>query len=187
MLELREFNESDFDQLIAAMPNSRAHLLWAGPEYTYPLTAGQLKETLSKTTGETPSFKVYKAVLSDAERVVGHVQLMDIDRTESRCVLGKVLIFPAHRGRGFGRSLVRAAVEEAFAVLGLREMTLLVFDFNKAAIVTYESVGFVSAPPHPGVLPFEDETWQAIRMALTSERRSEHSRRGSQHLRRPRI
>lgn len=178
LLELREFNESDFDQLIAAIPDKRAHLQWAGPEYAYPLTAGQLKETLSKTTGETPSFKVYKAVLSDTGRTVGHVQLMDIDRTGSRCVLGKVLIFPAHRGRGLGTSLVRSAVEEAFAGLGLREVTLLVFDFNEAAIATYKSIGFVPAPPHPGALPFEGETWQAIRMALTGERWSEHSRRG---------
>jgi RimJ/RimL family protein N-acetyltransferase len=176
-LELRTFDDSDFEQLIAAIPDARFHLQWAGPECSYPLDTAELKETLSKTIGEAPSFRVYKAVLSSTGETVGHVQLMDIDYAKSSCVLGKVLIFPAHRGKGFGRSIVRLAVEEAFAGLGLREVTLLVFDFNDAAIATYRSLGFVRSPPDPAALPFEDESWQAIRMAMTRERWSEDSRR----------
>ena len=176
-LELRTFDDSDFNQLIAAIPDARFHLQWAGPEYTYPLDAAQLKETLSKTIGEAPSLRVYKAVLSSTGETVGHVQLMDIDHAKLTCVLGKVLVFPAHRSRGFGRLMVRLAVEEAFTGLGMHEVTLLVFDFNDAAIATYRSLGFVRSPPDPAALPFEDESWQAIRMALARERGSENDRR----------
>ncbi len=107
---------------------------------------------------------------------MGHVQLMDIDYARSTCVLGKVLIFPAYRGIGLGRALVRSAVDEALAGLGLREVTLLVFDCNDAAIATYRSLGFAPSPPDPGALTFEDESWQARAMAVTRERWSEHGR-----------
>jgi RimJ/RimL family protein N-acetyltransferase len=175
-LELRRFDESDFDQLSAAITDPRLHLQWAGPEYAYPLDARELMETLSKTTGRTPSFRVYKAVLPSTGETAGHVQLMDIDYAKSTCVLGKVLIFPAYRGKGLGRALVRSAVNEAFAGLGLREVTLLVFDFNDAAIAIYRSLGFVQSPPDPGALTFEGESWQALAMSVTRERWSENGR-----------
>ncbi len=175
-LELRRFDESDFAQLSAAITDPRLHLQWAGPEYTYPLDPRELNETLSKTIGETPSFKVYKAVLPSTGETVGHVQLMSIDYAKSTCVLGKVLIFPAYRGKGLGKAIVRSAVNEALAGLGLREVTLLVFDFNDAAIAIYRSLGFVPSPPDPGALTFQDESWQARAMAVTRERWSEHGR-----------
>jgi RimJ/RimL family protein N-acetyltransferase len=174
-LELQEFEASDIDQLRAVITDPRLHLQWAGPEYSYPLDAREVKETLAKTMGETPSFRVYKAVLPSTDETVGHLQLMDIDYAGATCVLGKVLIFPAHRGKGLGRALVRSALDEAFAGLGLREVTLLVFDFNDAAIAIYRSLGFVPSPPDPGALTFEGESWQALAMSVTRERWLEHS------------
>jgi RimJ/RimL family protein N-acetyltransferase len=162
--------------LSPAITDPRLHLQWAGPEYAYPLDARELMETLSKTTGRTPSFRVYKAVLPSTGETAGHVQLMDIDYAKSTCALGRVLIFPAHRGKGLGRALVRLAVNEAFAGLGLREVTLLVFDFNDAAIATYKSLGFVPSPPDPRALPFQDESWHVMAMTVTGERWSENSR-----------
>jgi RimJ/RimL family protein N-acetyltransferase len=172
-LDLRAFSESDFDQLIAVIPDARFLLQWAGPGYTHPLDAVQLKETLAKTVGEKPSFKVYKAVLPASAETVGHVQLVDIDHESGTCVLGRVLIFPVHRGKGFGKSMVRSVVMEAFVGLGLREVTLLVFAFNQAAIATYTSVGFVRSLPDPGAHQFENESWDVTRMGLTRERWSE--------------
>ena len=176
LLELRRFDEGDIDQLCAVITDPRLHLEWTGPEYTYPLDARQLQETLAKTRGQRPSFKAYKAVLPGTGETVGHVQLMDIDYAKATCVLGKVLIFPPYRGRGLGKALVRMAVNEAFVSLGLRKMTLLVFDFNEAAIATYRSLGFVPSPPDPGDLMFEGESWHAIAMTVTRERWSaEHT------------
>lgn len=179
LLELRTFDEGDIDQLIAAIPDARAHLQWAGPEYSYPLDAPQLKATLAKTRGERPSFKMYKAVLAGAGETVGHAQLMDIDHAASSCVLGKILIFPPRRGEGLGTTLVKAVLHEAFAVLRLQSMTLMVFDFNEAAIAAYKRAGFAPFPPYPGPLSFQGESWQAVRMALSAERWREHCGSGA--------
>jgi hypothetical protein len=55
LIKLQTFDESDFNQLIAAIPDARFLLQWAGPKYNFPLDVSQLKDTLAKTTGEQPS------------------------------------------------------------------------------------------------------------------------------------
>jgi RimJ/RimL family protein N-acetyltransferase len=169
-LVLTRFEEDDIARLTAALPDARSHLLWAGPEYAYPLAPDELRETLAKTIGAAPSFSVYKALLAGTGETVGHVQLMDIDYARSTCVLGKVLIFPGYRGRGLGRAMVGSVLGQAFTTLDLRAVTLLVFTFNDAAIGLYRSLGFVRRPPHPAALAFAGESWQAVRMGLTRER-----------------
>jgi RimJ/RimL family protein N-acetyltransferase len=166
LIKLHTFKESDFSQLIAAVPDARFLLQWTGPRYTYPLDVSQLKDTLAKTTGEQPTFKVFKAFRSDTSETVGHIQLMDIDYSSARCVLGRVLIFQDHRGKGFGKAMVSLAVKDAFEKLGLNEISLNVFDFNKSAIATYKSIGFIDYQLKTGALTFQNETWNIIKMKL---------------------
>ncbi len=167
-IELQPFGERDFDELISAVPDAGFLLQWAGPQYVYPLDRRQLEETLAKTEGDSPSALVYKAVLAGTAGAfpvtVGHVQLLDIDRQYKSCVLGRVLIFPKHRGKGLGRAMVGAAVREAFDTLGLREMTLAVFDFNERAVRTYRGHGFVGLDH--GAHEFGGESWGYTRMSL---------------------
>jgi RimJ/RimL family protein N-acetyltransferase len=169
LIKLQTFDESDFNQLIAAVPDARFLLQWTGPKYIYPLDVSQLKDTLAKTTGEQPSFKVLKAIRSNTSETVNHIQLMDIDYSSVSCVLGRVLIFADHRGKGFGKAMVRLAVKDAFVNLGLHEITLNVFDFNESAIATYKSIGFIDYQLKKGALKFHNETWDVIKMKLNKD------------------
>ena len=74
MITLSQFEESDFTQLINAVPDDRFLLQWAGPKYIYPLDAAQLNETLAKSTGLKPSFAVFKAIKTGVSEPVGHIQ-----------------------------------------------------------------------------------------------------------------
>lgn len=114
MIKLHPFDESDFNQLIAAVPDADFLLQWAGPYYSYPLDSSQLKDTLLKTIGVKPAFKVFKAIHTDTQKPVGHIQLKDIDYDNASCVLGNVLIFQEDRRRGFGKAMVGLAVRDAF-------------------------------------------------------------------------
>jgi RimJ/RimL family protein N-acetyltransferase len=167
LIELQPFKESDFIKLIAEIPNARFLLQWAGPRYTYPLDSAQLSDTLSNTTGEKPSFQVFKAIRSGTSEAVGHIQLMDIDYNAASCVLGRVLIFQKYRGNGFGKSMVREAVKFVFENLYLAEVTLGVFDFNTPAIDTYKSIGFAEFQFNKGVRHFQNESWNVIKMRLS--------------------
>ncbi len=150
--------------------DARFLLQWAGPKYIYPLDIFQLKETLNKTIGEQPSFKVFKAINSVTIEPVGHIQLMNIDYSNGTCVLGRVLIFPDHRFKGFGKAIVRLALKEAFDSLGLQEVKLNVFDFNKNAIALYNSIGFISYQVKKGARNFQSETWNLVSMKLSKDK-----------------
>jgi RimJ/RimL family protein N-acetyltransferase len=167
LINLQTFDETDFNQLIAAIPDARFLLQWTGQKYIYPLNVSQLRNTLKKTTGEQPTYKVFKAIRSNTSEPVGHIQLMDIDYSGASCVLGRVLIFPDHRGKGFGKAMVGLAVKDAFESLGLNEITLNVFDFNESAIATYKSIGFIDYQLKKGALMFQNETWNIIKMKLS--------------------
>jgi len=166
LIELQPFNEGDFSQLIAEIPNARFLLQWAGPKYAYPLDSIQLTGTLSKTTDGKPSYQVFKVIRPDTSETVGHIQLMDIDFDAASCVLGRVLIFHKYRGNGFGKAMVQMAVNFAFEELYLTEVTLGVFDFNTPAIRAYKSIGFSEYQFHKGARQFQKESWNVIKMKL---------------------
>lgn len=166
MIKLKPFNESDFSQLIAEIPDARFLLQWAGPQYAYPLDAAQLSNTLVDTKGEKPSLKAFKAIRSDTLEIIGHIQLMDIDYNAASCILGRVLIFQKYRGNGFGKMMVKEAVKVAFENLYFAEIKLGVFDFNTRAINVYKRIGFKEFQFKKGARQFENETWNVIRMKL---------------------
>jgi RimJ/RimL family protein N-acetyltransferase len=166
MLTLQKFNGNDFARLIAEVPDARFLLQWSGPKYSYPLDESQLSDTLTKTTGDQPSFKIFKAVRLDTYETAGHIQLMNIDYTAAACTLGRVLIFNAYRGKGLGKELVSLAIKEAFDNLNLNEITLNVFDFNASAIATYKKNGFVEYQFAPEARSFQDEKWNVIKMKI---------------------
>lgn len=166
LIELQKFNEGDYSQLIAEVPDARFLLQWAGPRYIYPLDTAQLNETLAKSLGEKPSFQVFKAVQLDISASVGHIQLMDIDYNASNCILGRVMIFQNYRGNGFGKAMVQEAVKIAFLDLNLEEIILGVFDFNQPAINIYQSIGFSEFQFKKGARQFKDESWNVVRMKL---------------------
>ena len=169
MIRLQIFKESDFNQLIAEVPDARFLLQWSGPKYIYPLDVSQLQDTLAKTTGDELSYKVFKVIRSNTSETVGHIQLMNIDYSTKSCALGRALIFSGHRGKGFGKVMARLAVKDAFEHLGLHEITLNVFDFNESAIATYESTGFVEYQSNKGAQKFQNETWNVIKMKLSKD------------------
>jgi ribosomal protein S18 acetylase RimI-like enzyme len=98
-----------------------------------------------------PPEEILVAELDD--RVVGYLRLglptkLDCNR-HVRQIRG-LAVLDEVRGRGVGRALVRAAVEEARG-LGARRLTLRVLGHNTPARALYESEGFVVE----GVLPEE--------------------------------
>ena len=167
MIELRQFKETDIARLIGWIPDGRFLLQWAGPKYTFPLDAAQLRATLAQTEGDHPSHLMFKAVQRPGESVIGHIELMNLDYQQDTALLGRVLIgSPEGRGRGLGKQLVEAALQHGFDTMGLKLITLGVFDFNMQAIACYRSLGFAEYELKPEVRRFGEESWTLLRMRL---------------------
>src|SRR5690606_27253774 len=67
-----------------------------------------------------------------------------------RCHLGRLVVAPAHRGRGVGARLVHELVALGSAQLGVSECSLFVVAQNTRAVALYRRLGFTPSPyPEP--------------------------------------
>jgi ribosomal protein S18 acetylase RimI-like enzyme len=88
-------------------------------------------------------------VLVCGDDVVGYGEVWDDgeeDREEDEAELARLVVAPAHRGRGLGRALTRALADEAWR-RGVAEVWLRVVEDNLPARRAYEAAGFVRASP----------------------------------------
>jgi RimJ/RimL family protein N-acetyltransferase len=167
MIELQPFQKEDCDRLISWIPDARFLMQFAGPKYTFPLDRLQIYKTMEKTEGNEPSYYMFKAVLLPENKVIGHIELMNIDRQKSTTHIGSVIIGdPAIRGNGLGAEMINKAVDFAFNIIGVDEVTLSVYDFNKPAISCYKRSGFEEYRFKSKGRRFENEYWDMIVMRL---------------------
>lgn len=110
---------------------------------------------------------MFAACCQIAGTVVGHVELMSVDYEKKIAGLGRVLIGQIeYRGKGFGMAMVAEALNYSFNTLGLAEISLGVFDFNRAAISCYQKLGFAQCEFRPNARQFEGEKWNLMIMKL---------------------
>jgi len=75
-------------------------------------------------------------------RLIGYVQLINIQPVARSAELGVLIGAPADRGRGFGREAVGLALGFCWRDLNLERVTLLVVGHNPGAVRLYGQVGF---------------------------------------------
>ena len=112
---------------------------WAGRGYRYPITEEQITARIIASAGA--DYKIYGIMMN--ENLLGTIELMNINRNAKRATIGRFLIDPAKTGKGYGTKALKLFAEGVFNETPITTLELTVFDFNKAAIRCYESVGFV--------------------------------------------
>ncbi|HEX7065214.1 MAG TPA: GNAT family protein [Bacillales bacterium] len=166
MIELQPLEEKDFDRLIEWVESPEFLMQWAGPAFTYPLDKSQLGQHLESAQGENSDKVVYKAVDTDTDEVVGHIEWSHIDRQNQNARLSRVLIAPDARGGGSGTEMVKEMVRLGFEEFEFHRIELHVFEFNKGAIACYEKAGFQKEGLIREARKFGNEFWSAYRMSI---------------------
>lgn len=87
---------------------------------------------------------VWRRAARGRERLIGWVELADLDRPAGRAELRVCLGRKELWGQGYGTEAVRLALERAFRELGLVEVYLRVALDNRRAIRAYRKCGFVA-------------------------------------------
>lgn len=82
-----------------------------------------------------------RAVAIDGGAVVGYLAVVPLHGWSGHVGEVRVIVAPAHRGRGIGRALARRAVLEA-AELGLRKMVVEVIADQEATVAMFRALGF---------------------------------------------
>ena len=129
-------------------PDRRSCQIWGGPQFRFPFTDLTFLE--DTRLHELPSYGLVDA----DDRLVGFGQYY---LRAGRCHLGRLVISPEHRGRGFGRYLIGGLVQIGAQRLGVDECSLFVVPDNTSAIHLYRRLGFVVTQypeDDPGGAPF---------------------------------
>jgi RimJ/RimL family protein N-acetyltransferase len=142
LIKLELFTEADADRLISWVNSPDFLLQWAGPSFTFPLDRKQIIKHLEVMKGRYPKSFIYKAIDSETNEVIGHIELSNIDLENLSASISRVLVSPLYRGKGYGQEMIKSVLEIGFKEFQLHRIDLRVFDFNKGAIKCYEKCGF---------------------------------------------
>lgn len=131
---LQPVQPHDYARIAGWLDSAAATLRWAGPGVPYPLRPEQFEQVLQLR--ERPGW----LLLAESGQRVGFGQAW---RTQPGTMhLGRLLVAPQARGRGLGRGLVQALIEQAFQSDAVERLTLRVYRDNAAAVALYRTLGF---------------------------------------------
>lgn len=163
VLSLVAFEPSHFALLRSWFTSEREVVQWGGVLVHHPLDDAQLQAIVDLGRTDPPTRLSWMAAEGDA--LVGHIEL-GLDRDTASGLLARVGIAPGQRGRGLGSQLVGRALEVAWAIDWIEEVTLRVYTWNTPALALYRSLGFVTRNVAIQDRAVDGEHWEAATMAL---------------------
>jgi len=105
-----------------------------------PLTLEQEKEWISKNAGRQDECCHFAAETLDGT-LIGSCSYHQLDWKNRKCMVGWCIGDPEMRGKGYGADMIETLLKICFKVLGLRKVSLNVYEFNEA-VRLYERLGF---------------------------------------------
>ena len=134
----------DLRLVVGWVPDADALYLLTGPRLHWPLTESQLSDMEGQD-----GFTAWVLVGDQSDDPVGH---FDLTLHRETAHLGRVIIAPQMRGRGFAHDLVANVIQQARR-LGASDLLLNVITGNEPAIRAYKRAGFVNLAQaaRPGV------------------------------------
>ena len=136
MMTLRPFNINDAETILSWCKDKHAFRLWSADRYKeFPAQPEEMKKQY-----EGDNMYPLTAVVGDA--IIGHILLRHPSEDKSVIRFGFVIVDDSKRGRGYGRQMLRLAIDYAQRELGAQKITLGVFCDNHSAVECYKSVGF---------------------------------------------
>ena len=135
-MQLRPFNPDDAETILGWCKDKHAFRLWSADRYEgFP---AQPEEMMSQYKGDN----MYPLTAIVGEEIAGHILLRHPSEDTTVIRFGFVIVDDSKRGRGYGRQMLRLAIDYAQQQLGARRITLGVFCDNLSAVECYKSVGF---------------------------------------------
>ena len=169
-VELQPFLPADIPRLCAWLPTERELLMWGGPSYAHPITGADVAAAVTRAQHSHDSHRIYRVWAPTRSAVIGHAELVLINRYHRHVRLARLLIGPPElRGQGYGTAMVRALLDVAFRELEVRRAELEVYAANVGAQHVYESLGFVREGVRRDAVRCGDEWWDSILMAKLSD------------------
>jgi RimJ/RimL family protein N-acetyltransferase len=170
MIKLEKFKSNGIPKLVSWIPDKEFLLQWGGPGYSISLLKEQLYNEIKVMEDDDPKNLMFSAKAIENDEMIGHIQLLGIDRTNMSARIGRVLVGEnGNRNKGIGLQMVNGILEIAFNRLHLHRVDLGVFDFNKGAIACYEKAGFIIEGKFRECRKIDGQYWSLLNMSILEE------------------
>ena len=157
-MKLRPFAPKDAATILSWCKNKHAFRLWSADRYKdFPAWP---EEMIKQYDGGN----MYPLTAIDGEDIVGHILLRYPSEDKNVIRFGFVIIDDSKRGKGYGKQMLRLAIDYAQQELGAKRITLGVFCDNLSAVACYKSVGFRINGMDSYVI--DGEKWKEFEMEL---------------------
>jgi RimJ/RimL family protein N-acetyltransferase len=170
MIQLEYFTNNDFEQLKGWITDEETLMNWSGALFNFPLTQKSLDWYIEDVNNIAHSDAfVYKVIETATGEVIGHISLGGISRKNRAGRISRVLVAPAHQGKGYCYQMVKQVLKIGFEELHLHRISLGVYDLNKAAIRCYQKAGLVIEGVNRDCLLFNGSWWSLMEMSILED------------------
>jgi RimJ/RimL family protein N-acetyltransferase len=132
-------------------------------------SAKATKDWLEKHISEEKDTFWFTIRALEDDRLLGDADLEVINRGSREAFVGLGIGERDFWGKGYGTDAMRLLLRYAFLELGLRRVTLNVFEYNQRAIRSYEKAGFRLEGRQRQYIQREGHRWDLLYMGILRE------------------
>ena len=107
--------------------------------------------------------------LNEAGEPVGYFLLRNADYEKNSVHMGFIVVNAGRRGKGVGTQMLTLAKKFCFEILGVKRITLGVFEPNERARRCYERLDFKPYAVEDADFTFRGERWKVIEMECLAD------------------
>lgn len=130
-MHLREAREGDIPE-ICKLPKTREELFYCFPRAAFPLSEGEVRQSIEKRSDST--------VVEVAGKVVAFANFYRWK--DGLCSIGNVVVASDARGSGVGRNLINHMLRLGFNKHQAEAVSVSCFNRNAAGLLFYPKLGF---------------------------------------------
>lgn len=172
MLRLRPYKPCDAESIVSWVSEKETFQRWGGELIgEFPITTEVLnKKYIAGNGGCKEADNFYPMTACDGDDPVGHLIMRYLRGDRSLLRFGWVVVDANRRGNGYGRQMLRLALEYAFHILKVDTVTLGVYENNPQAHRCYLASGFRKATIlEDKLVNVGGEQWKVIELEISKE------------------
>ncbi|MBD5460653.1 MAG: GNAT family N-acetyltransferase [Lachnospiraceae bacterium] len=163
-MRIRPYIESkDYEYVEKWIDDEKIHALWCANLIPYPVTRENLHVFLERNAIEWTD-SAYVATETDGSPVGFFCYSINVD--DDTGFLKFIIVDPKKRGTGYGKEMLKLAIQYAFEITDVKSVHLNVFRENRIAKHCYEKIGFVEESMTENVFSYKNELWSRCHMVI---------------------
>lgn len=155
--------DKDYEYISKWIDNERTHALWCANLLPYPMTKKSFHDLLDRNAADWTD-SAYIATENNGQPA--GFFCYSVNTEDNTGFLKFIIVDKAKRGKGYGKEMLKLALQYAFQITGATAVQLNVFSENPLAKQCYEKIGFAERRIEKNIFAFKDEQWSRCNMII---------------------